>query len=244
MGRGQRADRRLRAGQPCARSHGHRRRRRWTTATRRVVQAFANGPHIFNLGHGITPDADPDNVHTDDRHGAWGLTRAPAVRPKPIRTPSRPILGGVVHPTPKGVGASGVVEQHSVGITAVLADGIIPEKVRSLLQHTVDAVLAPLSVLALAALASPGVAGLLLLSAAGMFVGYRQARAASMLRAVGIARFAKSGPLGVVRSGGLVAVHARPSRALRRQPPRSQVFSSLSPDQAGGLQTKHLCRRD
>ncbi|MEN8739537.1 MAG: uroporphyrinogen decarboxylase family protein, partial [Phaeobacter gallaeciensis] len=20
------------------------------------------GPHIFNLGHGITPDADPDNV--------------------------------------------------------------------------------------------------------------------------------------------------------------------------------------
>jgi len=31
-------------------------------ATRRVVQAFRNGPHIFNLGHGITPDADPANV--------------------------------------------------------------------------------------------------------------------------------------------------------------------------------------
>jgi uroporphyrinogen decarboxylase len=31
--------------------------------TRRVVEAFARGPHIFNLGHGITPDADPDNVH-------------------------------------------------------------------------------------------------------------------------------------------------------------------------------------
>ena len=30
--------------------------------TRRIVQAFARGPHIFNLGHGITPDADPDNV--------------------------------------------------------------------------------------------------------------------------------------------------------------------------------------
>lgn len=29
---------------------------------RRVVRAFAGGPHIFNLGHGITPDADPDNV--------------------------------------------------------------------------------------------------------------------------------------------------------------------------------------
>ncbi|MDF2141352.1 uroporphyrinogen decarboxylase [Paenirhodobacter sp. CAU 1674] len=31
-------------------------------ATREVVRAFRNGPHIFNLGHGITPDADPDNV--------------------------------------------------------------------------------------------------------------------------------------------------------------------------------------
>ena len=31
-------------------------------ATRRVVDAFKGGPHIFNLGHGITPDASPDNV--------------------------------------------------------------------------------------------------------------------------------------------------------------------------------------
>ncbi|MDO8882412.1 uroporphyrinogen decarboxylase [Pseudotabrizicola sp.] len=30
--------------------------------TRRVVTAFRKGPHIFNLGHGITPDANPDNV--------------------------------------------------------------------------------------------------------------------------------------------------------------------------------------
>ena len=30
--------------------------------TQRIVRALKNGPHIFNLGHGITPDADPDNV--------------------------------------------------------------------------------------------------------------------------------------------------------------------------------------
>ncbi len=30
--------------------------------TKRVVEAFRKGPHIFNLGHGITPDADPENV--------------------------------------------------------------------------------------------------------------------------------------------------------------------------------------
>jgi uroporphyrinogen decarboxylase len=27
-----------------------------------VVEAFAGGPHVFNLGHGITPEADPANV--------------------------------------------------------------------------------------------------------------------------------------------------------------------------------------
>jgi len=30
--------------------------------TRRIVKALNQGPHIFNLGHGITPDADPENV--------------------------------------------------------------------------------------------------------------------------------------------------------------------------------------
>lgn len=30
--------------------------------TRAIVKAFSKGPHIFNLGHGITPDADPANV--------------------------------------------------------------------------------------------------------------------------------------------------------------------------------------
>lgn len=30
--------------------------------TRNIVEALSRGPHIFNLGHGITPDASPDNV--------------------------------------------------------------------------------------------------------------------------------------------------------------------------------------
>lgn len=29
---------------------------------RRITRALRGGPHIFNLGHGITPDADPENV--------------------------------------------------------------------------------------------------------------------------------------------------------------------------------------
>lgn len=30
--------------------------------TQAIVEALRSGPHIFNLGHGITPDADPENV--------------------------------------------------------------------------------------------------------------------------------------------------------------------------------------
>jgi uroporphyrinogen decarboxylase len=33
-----------------------------TAQTRQLVEAFRGRPHIFNLGHGITPDADPANV--------------------------------------------------------------------------------------------------------------------------------------------------------------------------------------
>ena len=35
---------------------------RLVSETRRIVKAFSKGPHIFNLGHGITPEANPDNV--------------------------------------------------------------------------------------------------------------------------------------------------------------------------------------
>jgi hypothetical protein len=56
------------------------------------------------------------------------------------------------------------------------------------------------SLWALAAAALPGVGGLVILTAAGVRVGYRQAKAGFVVR-VGIARFAGPGPLGVVRSG-------------------------------------------
>jgi len=34
-----------------------------TEETRAIVRAFRGGAHIFNLGHGITPDAKPANIH-------------------------------------------------------------------------------------------------------------------------------------------------------------------------------------
>jgi len=31
---------------------------------RRIVDVMQGAPHIFNLGHGITPEADPRHVET------------------------------------------------------------------------------------------------------------------------------------------------------------------------------------
>ena len=30
--------------------------------TKKIVKALSNGPHIFNLGHGIMPETDPKMV--------------------------------------------------------------------------------------------------------------------------------------------------------------------------------------
>lgn len=70
-----------------------------------------------------------------------------------------------------------------------------------------------LSALALAAVS--GVAGMLASTAAGVRIGYRQAKARMALRASGIARFAVGGPVGVVRSGTLVALRPRTANVAR-----------------------------
>ena len=75
------------------------------------------------------------------------------------------------------------------------------------------ALIVPLSLWALATGALPGLVGLLVVFGAGARVGYRQAKAGLALKVAGIARFAGPGPLGVVRSGSLIAVHRKGARA-------------------------------
>jgi hypothetical protein len=115
------------------------------------------------------------------------------------------------------------------GAAPVATESVIPSGVLPVLEHAVSALLVPASLSALAALALPGVAGLLIVCAAGIRLGYRQAKAGLMLRASGIARFAGSGPLGVVRAGALIALHPRGVRdALRAVAPAPGLL-----DQAG-----------
>lgn len=77
---------------------------------------------------------------------------------------------------------------------------------------------AHLSLAALALAALPGLGGLLIITAAGIRIGYRQAKANFVLRASNIARFTRQGPIGIVRSGSLIAVRARPLRLVAPVP--------------------------
>ena len=121
--------------------------------------------------------------------------------------------------------------------TASPAQNVIAQSgLGSFLEHTVSALLVPASLSALAAVALPGVGGLLIICALGMRIGYRQAKALFEVRRAGIAGFAGPGPLGVVRSGSLIALRpralgVRPDRALRIVRPDTSRAACLQ-DQA------------
>lgn len=172
--------------------------------------------------------APVDQVATDSVAGLSGAAgaglsppSAPMPPPMPPGPPSggMPLLGDVVAPaTLAGVATVGLTSDLSISGTAPLAtESAGPTGALALLENTVRAVLAPASLSALAAFALPGVGGLLIICAAGMRLGYRQAKAALTVRTTGIARFVRQGPLGVVRSGSLVALHPRTVRGGRPQ---------------------------
>ena len=92
------------------------------------------------------------------------------------------------------------------GMAPLAPHGARPTGVQSFIEEACE-VLLRASLWALAAVALPGAGGLVILTAAGVRVGYRQAKAGFDLRAAGIARFAGPGPLGV-RSGSLVVVRS------------------------------------
>jgi hypothetical protein len=95
------------------------------------------------------------------------------------------------------------------------SDGLVPVGVREFFQQAADEMRRTPALAALLGAALPGVGGLLVLTGAGIRLGYRQAKAGLTLRISGIARFASSGPIGVVRSGSLVFVRPRALHVVR-----------------------------
>ena len=170
--------------------------------------------------------------------GSFATVVAPAPRPplppaaQPIADlPDVPMLGNGAAPvTVADIETAALSHDFSLSGAETLApESASPTGVMSFLEHTINAILVPASLSALAALALPGVAGLLIACAAGMRLGYRQAKAAMTARKSGIARFAGTGPLGVVRSGSLIALRRpRVSRGAHSKPSRPRGFEQVA----------------
>ncbi|WP_157625865.1 hypothetical protein [Mycobacterium sp. 155] len=83
----------------------------------------------------------------------------------------------------------------------------------SLIKNAIAAVAVSVSIWALLYAALPGLGGFLSFGAIGVRIGYRQSSAGIALRSPELARFVRSGPIGVARTGSLVSVHVRTADA-------------------------------
>ncbi|VEG43801.1 Uncharacterised protein [Mycolicibacterium flavescens] len=167
----------------------------------------SSGPPQSLIGGSGTLDARKVNAPT----GGTLVGPHPGETTRPVAPADSGSLFGTMAPRPvQGkVATTDTVQPLSVSGTVPLTTAAAPASAKSIFEHVIEAVLVPASLTALAAVALPGVAALLIVAAAGIRVGYRQAKAAVALRASGIARFAGPGPLGVVRSGSMVALRQR-----------------------------------
>jgi hypothetical protein len=198
------------------------------TSVNNVVVALAQVPSdLYSLFGVAAANATVMYAGGDGAAGvaaAAGSALPPAMSPPvPVQVPpisgieGLPGFGNITAPAVLGgIAATGLSQDLSLSGTApMVTEGVGPTSALSFLEHTVRAVLAPASLTALAAIALPGIGGLLIICAAGMRVGYRQAKAVLAVRSTGIARFIRQGPLGVVRSGSLVALRPRALRVVR-----------------------------
>ncbi|MGV0787690.1 hypothetical protein ABQF33_12305 [Mycolicibacterium sp. XJ2] len=167
----------------------------------------SSGPPQSLIGGSGTLDARKVNAPT----GGTLVGPHPGEATRPVAPAHSGSLFGTMAPRPvQGkVATTDTVQPLSVSGTVPLTTAAAPASAKSIFEHVIEAVLVPASLTALAAVALPGVAALLIVAAAGIRVGYRQAKAAVALRVSGIARFAGPGPLGVVRSGSMVALRQR-----------------------------------
>ncbi|WP_457145155.1 hypothetical protein [Mycobacterium sp. URHB0021] len=151
------------------------------------------------------------------------LPSPPAVLPPTTDVFNLPLLTtGAALPVLGGTAAAGPTHELSLsGLAPAAPEAVSSSTALTFLEHAVRAVVVPASLSALAALALPGVGALLIVCAAGVRFGYRQAKAGLALRVAGIARFAGAGPLGVVRSGSLIALRPRGPHAVQSEVPHA-----------------------
>jgi hypothetical protein len=197
-----------------------------TSVTNAVVLVMQVPSDLSSLLLGMTPVTAVATVGG----GVGAAASAPVLAtPASQRLPSTFLFGGA--PLPDDIAALAIVGDiattglsHELPVSGIAspAQNVVEQTgLRSFLEHTVSAILVPASLSALAAVALPGVGGLLIICAIGMRFGYRQAKALLEVRRAGIACFAGPGPLGVVRSGSLIALRPRASRVARPRAARA-----------------------
>jgi hypothetical protein len=170
------------------------------------VQPLAGGADA--VGGGILPPVAGTWVASQSPLGESlvGTLEAPLAG-----APGSPVTSGTTD-APLDVNALGRVSAES-GTAPPVPHAVSAIHAGSSLPVVLGGIVLSVSLSALAAAALPGAGGLGLITLAGVRVGYRQAKAGIAVRTTGIAHFARQGPLGIVRSGSLVAVHQ--PRALR-----------------------------
>ena len=142
--------------------------------------------------------------------------------------------GDVVAATAPLGGQQTLPTDHGESTSAApAANGDAAGGVLTTVEKVVGAFVASVSVLAVLALALPGVGGLLLTWAVGIRLGYRQAKAAAALPSLAAARFVGSGPIGAVRSGSQVALGSRSARARRSAATQPAPIAGVFPIESG-----------
>jgi hypothetical protein len=164
----------------------------------------------------VAPDGDGLSAAADAPVlRRWMVLQSPVV---PLQTgiPGVTWADSFTGVAPLGGNATTLLSQESPWPEAAPAsDAIIPAGVREFVQQAFDELRRSPALAALLYAALPGVGGLLIVTGAGVRLGYRQAKARITLQTAGIARFAHSGPIGVVRSGSLVYVRPRALHVVR-----------------------------
>ncbi|MBV9092176.1 MAG: hypothetical protein JO044_20050 [Mycobacteriaceae bacterium] len=175
-----------------------------------AMPAVAGPPGID--GYRPAAAADPSVLAAPPTASQLLLPLPLADSPGPAMVPDAPAIAAF-----DAVPTTHVGRDSSVAGTAVPAPGV--HGLTAVLSHLGSAVrqaLRSVSLAELAAAALPGLGGLVLSTAAGVRTGQRQAKAGFALQTARIARFARPGPLGVVRSDRLVALR-RPKAAAERR---------------------------
>ena len=98
----------------------------------------------------------------------------------------------------------------------VTSSATAPRKFTTFVRNAFDTIASSPSLIVLIVAALPGLGGFLIITGAGMRIGYRQAKFSFAMRSSGLARYVRPGPLGVVRSGGLIAVRTRQGTRAQR----------------------------